>query len=104
MDFLQDELNFLRNIQIFKKNSAKYCVKYISQDLMGSIPVRLGKRERSEPVLKPCFSALSALAALAKSTLGGARQVSKSHKNQRLEDSWKFCGSKYLQMRGEFLQ
>jgi hypothetical protein len=64
----------------------------------------LGKRERSEPVLKPCFSALSALAALAKSTLGGARQVSKSHKNQRLEDSLKFCGSKYLQMRGEFLQ
>ena len=38
---MQDELNFLRNIQIFKKNSAKYCVKYISQDLMGSIPVRL---------------------------------------------------------------
>ena len=39
--FLQDELNFLRNIQIFKKNSAKYCEKYIPQDLMGSIPVRL---------------------------------------------------------------
>ena len=44
MDFLQDELNFLRNIQIFKKNSAKYCEKYIPQDLMGSILVRLACR------------------------------------------------------------
>ena len=44
--FLQDELNFLRNIQIFKKNSAKYCVKYISQDLMASIPVRLTKHKQ----------------------------------------------------------
>jgi D-alanine-D-alanine ligase len=28
-------------MQIFKKNSAKYCGKYIPQDLMGSVPVRL---------------------------------------------------------------
>ena len=78
MDFLQDELNFLRNIQIFKKNSAKYCVKYSSQDLMGSTPVRLGKRDKSELALKPEFSVLSALASLAKSALGGTRQAPKS--------------------------
>ena len=46
---------------------------------------RVGKRESSEPALKLCFSALSALDALAKCALGCARQTPKSHKNQLLE-------------------
>ena len=56
----------------------KYCGKYILSDLMCSIPVRLGKRDKSELALKPEFSVLSALASLAKSALGGTRQAPKS--------------------------
>ncbi len=41
IDFLQDESNFLKNIQIFKKNSAKYCRKDTFSDLLCSTPVWL---------------------------------------------------------------
>ena len=52
--------------------------------LFGIILHCLGKRETSEPALKPCFLAPSALVALAKSALGCERQVPKSLKNQGL--------------------
>ena len=64
----------------------------------------LGKSEPSEPAPKPCFSALSALGTLAKSTLGGERQAPKSHKKTRLWGPLEFWERKSLQMRGEFLQ
>ena len=41
IDFFIDEPNSLRNIHIFKKNSAKYRKKYILQNLMSSTPLRL---------------------------------------------------------------
>ena len=61
IDFLQDKLSFLRNIQIFKKNSMKYCGKYILSDLMCSIPVRLrifksSKRKSGPPGGGPLFA------------------------------------------------
>ena len=58
--------------------------KQITVRRFRSAPVRLGKREISEPALKPCFLASSALVTLAKSALGYERQVPKSLKNQGL--------------------
>ena len=47
-DFFIDKPNFLRNMWIFKKNSAMYRRKSIFQNLMSSIPLRLGKRKIPE--------------------------------------------------------
>ena len=41
IDFFTDEPNSLRNIHIFKKNSATYGEKSILQNLMSSTPLRL---------------------------------------------------------------
>ena len=58
--------------------------KYAAYNLMCSTLLRLGKREISEPALKPCFLAPSALVTLAKSTLGGERQAAKNIKKSGL--------------------
>ena len=44
IDFFTDEPNSLRNIHIFKKNSAMYGEKSILQNLMSSTPLRLPSR------------------------------------------------------------
>ena len=67
-----------------KRTAAGGAAVSLAVRLVGSTLLRLGKREISEPALKPCFLAPSALVTLAKSALGYERQVPKSIKNQGL--------------------
>ena len=47
IDFIIDKSIFLRNMQIFKKKSTMYRGKYILQNLISSVSLRL-KKERTK--------------------------------------------------------